>query len=256
MPFSNQVIELSKNIQQFDPDCVNYEKFLTTEESEYSSLMPYASKIIIDIIKEHFNCNDVDNVLDMTSHIGCDAINFHRRFNASVICLENNEDVYKCLKQNLETFNNNITENYAVYCNCLDFISGFKKQMDFVYIDPPWGGFGYWEYNKIMLYLEHGGNKIPIYDVIKQISKESFTENVIIKAPHNFDFDKFVKMTYNWFSIKTHCIYKYNKQFDVIPRIAYYLIICTKLYNAEAPKAYNIKYLLKPDAGSLLYKYK
>lgn len=245
MPFSDKIIRDSKRIREIDPVCADYEKFETTEESIYLSLLPYASKTTFDILEAHFQ-RPIKNIIDATAHIGCDAINFHRRFGASVICLENDEASYTCLKKNLKTFNNGEIENYAVFCNCLDFIQGFKKSVDFVYIDPPWGGLKYREQKQITLTLEYNGCKIPLYNAIKMIFEQSFTKTVVVKVPSNFNFNQFMEKSVCHYSTHMNRIFKQKKKDDLKPRIAYYLLICEyRQFNEPRFVASKFKHLKK-----------
>jgi 16S rRNA G966 N2-methylase RsmD len=223
-----------------DSECQNYGLFEITEESESSCLMPYHSKQVADIIEIYFGGRkNINNILDATASIGCDTINFRSRFGAKCISLESDLLTYKCLLQNQKKFtitqmetiylnlrgvfdnlNNKHTfyteENYSVHCNCIEFIKGFKKQMDFVYFDPPWGGSNYWKKKNMMLFLEYNGEKIPIYKVVMSVFDEGFTKTVIVKIPNNFNSSLFIQqlgkhIKYKFYSVKkkTKNIYKF-----------------------------------------------
>jgi 16S rRNA G966 N2-methylase RsmD len=190
--------------------------------------MPYASKKSADAIAEYFDgADNINIIIDATAHIGADAINFHRRFGASVICLENDTETYKCLLSNMRTIVGDVNPNFCVPCNALEFIKGFKKQVDFVYIDPPWGGPGYWEYKTIMLYLEYNGHRVPLYDVVSMVFNENFTKTVIVKVPSNFDFITFRNKTITEFSTVLKKIMKRRKDPFTKPNLSYYLMFCS-----------------------------
>jgi 16S rRNA G966 N2-methylase RsmD len=223
--FSNRYIKNSNYTRTTDKQCADYSKFVTVKESEYSSLTPHASKQVANIISKYFKNEQINNILDATAHIGCDSVNFHIRFNASVICVENDEETYNCLVKNLETFNNNKVPTYPVLGNCLEFIKGFKQQTDFVYLDPPWGGPDYKKYNNIMLYLYYQYKKIPLYDVFKLIYDEKFTQTIVLKVPYNFNFRHFKNKVKMMYTITSYPVYKYTKKNIKPSRVLFYIII-------------------------------
>jgi hypothetical protein len=224
-----------------DPYCLDYSKFIITDESIYSSLMPYGAKQVANIIEEHFGgTSNINNIMDATAHIGCDTINFYTRFGTNCISVEVNIDAYECLVKNKKTFMyaNRLAKYYVPYTsgcpiihtvhgNCIEFIRGFKQHMDFVYFDPPWGGSDYKRCGSIMLYLEYNHKIIPIYDVVRNVFKEGFTDTVIVKTPRNFDIDTLQKQLGGYVCCVSHAVVKYMKKKRSPSRIMYYITICT-----------------------------
>jgi 16S rRNA G966 N2-methylase RsmD len=243
----NEGMMLVKNM--VDPYCLDYSKFVIVKESIYSSLMPHGAKQVADIIEAHFGGkSNINDILDATAHIGCDTINFCTRFGARCISVEINIDAYECLVENKKTFTNvkrldkyNVPYTgvypiiYTVHGNCIEFIRGFKQHMDFVYFDPPWGGYNYRRYDSIMLYLEYNRKRIPIYEVVNNVFKEGFTNTVIVKTPKNFDIYKFQKQLGVHVCCKSHPVVKYVKKKRRFSRIMYYITICTITRQRKPP---------------------
>jgi hypothetical protein len=234
--FSDRIINESILVQsKIDPYCINYGRFIIAENSYYSCLMPYHAKQVADIIETYFgDKSNINNIMDATANIGCDTINFRTRFDANCISLEVDLLVYNCLAQNQKNFTAETVidstkipdENFSVHCNCLEFIKGFKKKMDFVYFDPPWGGADYWMKKDMMLFLEYDGESIPIYTVVRSVLEEGFTKTVIVKIPFNFNLSLFIcqmaDITYEY-----HVVMKPKKKRKYNERIAFSILICS-----------------------------
>lgn len=182
--FPIDIINRSSTLREStDPECPRYEKFHILKMSTCVSLMPVHAKQVAEAVSAYFgDTYKIKTFIDATAHIGCDTINFCSRFKATSISLEINPLAYKCLIRNQQTFN---TGGYSVLCNCIEFLRGFKQHMDFVYFDPPCSN--HLKKKNLMLFLEYEDKAIPIYDVVKSVFNEGFTNTVIIKAPFNFD---------------------------------------------------------------------
>lgn len=239
--FSQQVIEESKRLieSKQDPQCIDYSKFVVTKESEYSCLSPYAAKQVGDILEAHFKgAENINNILDATAHIGCDTINFRKRFGANCISVEVDPNAYICLVQNQKMLTEETSkreqlqewypdDNFSVHCNCIEFIHGFKKKMDFVYFDPPWGGPGYWKQKNIMLFLTFKGQKYPLYTVVNNVFKEGFTKTVVVKIPTNFNIQVFRKRLRKDVKYQLYRVLKPKKKGSKIAHPAFFIAICT-----------------------------
>jgi len=229
-----------------DPQCPDYSKFVVLEESEYSSLTPYAAKQVGDIIEAYFGGREnINDILDATAHIGCDTINFRTRFGANCISLEIDQAAYACLVQNQQAFTElkeHVPDkqlddlhiyypdnNFSVHCNCIEFIKGFKKTMDFVYFDPPWGGPGYGKQKNMMLFLEYKGRKYPIYTVVTNVFKEGFCKTVVVKTPFNFNMYIFRQKLGKHVKCQSYGVMKPKKKSAWSTYPAFFITICTLL---------------------------
>lgn len=226
--FGDKVIERSRRLS---PDCVDYSIFNITKESYYSSLLPRYVRQVTKIITLHFGgVENINYVIDANANVGCDTINFSKNLGAECISLEVDKKTYDCLVKNQEAFSNLesnevIINNFSVHCNCLDFLKGFKKYMDFVYFDPPWGGINYTKKINHMLYLTHNGNKIPIYKVIKSVLNEGFTNTAILKIPYNFNMRLFRQRLGRKIICKLYPVYRTS----INRSVAFYITICNNL---------------------------
>ena len=254
--FSDRVLKESKMLieSKNDPQCPDYSRFVVVKESEYSCLMPYHAKQVGDIIEAHFGGRkNINDILDATANIGCDTINFRTRFDANCISLEVDQAIHACLVQNQQEFTDpkdtkqdqSIEEkldkqletlqiycpdnNFSVHCNCIEFIAGFKKTMNFVYFDPPWGGPDYWKQKDMMLFLEHKGMKYPLYTVVTSVFKEGFCKTVIVKTPNNFNMHTFRQRLGKRVKCQSHKVMKPKKDGARFACPAFFITICTLL---------------------------
>jgi len=254
--FSDRVLKESKMLieSKNDPQCPDYSKFMVVKESEYSCLMPYHAKQVGDIIEAHFGGRkNINDILDATANIGCDTINFRTRFGANCISLEMDHAAHACLVQNQQAFTDpkdtkqdqSIEEklnkqleslqiyypdnNFSVHCNCIEFIAGFKKTMDFVYFDPPWGGPDYWKQKNMMLFLEHKGRKYPLYTVVTRVFKEGFCKTVVVKTPNNFNMRTFRQRLGKRVKCQSYNVMKPKKNGAMSAYPAFLITICTLL---------------------------
>jgi 16S rRNA G966 N2-methylase RsmD len=251
--FSDWVLKESKMLieSKNDPQCPDYSRFVVVKESEYSCLMPYQAKQVGDIIEAHFGGREnINDILDATAHIGCDTINFRTRFGANCISLEMDQDAHACLVQNQQAFTDtkdtkdqSIEEkldkqseslqiyypdnNFSVHCNCIEFITGFKKTMDFVYFDPPWGGPDYWKQKNIMLFLEHKGREYPLYTVVTRVFKEGFCKTVVVKTPNNFNMHTFRQRLGACVKCQSYMVMKPKKDGVRSTQPVFLITICT-----------------------------
>jgi predicted O-methyltransferase YrrM len=167
----------------------DYGLFATTEESDYSSLMPYqveqVSSVLVAAVPE-----DVKTITDATTCIGVDAINWARLFpKAAITALEINEATFDILTDNIETFKEAHPEYAQITAHCADaakFMLEEKNMTDVVYIDPPRGGPDYHKVKSLML-------KVGALTLTEFVLK-LFTGGariIIAKVPPNFAFGEF-----------------------------------------------------------------
>jgi len=186
-----------------------------TTQGEYSVSKPRDSKKIFNIIiKElcllkNFN-NDLSNVkiTDATAGNGGDTITFAKK-NMKVLAIEKNINEYNMLIENLNTFNVHIR---TINDSCLNHIC--KNYQDILYMDPPWGGPDYVKQNNIALKIDD----LSIISIVKKILLNNHALITAIKAPFNFEYEKFQS------TLKLYNIYstKYNVA-------KYYIIISKKM---------------------------
>ncbi len=131
----------------------------------------YISKIIIDIMET----TDL-KILDLTAGCGGNMISFLKYFKY-VTGIEINKERYEILKNNLNKYNYN---NYSLLNDdCINIINSNEiTKYDVFFIDPPWGGPEYKNFDSIELYISN----IKIEDIINMLPKNKL---IILKIPFN-----------------------------------------------------------------------
>lgn len=159
-----------------------FRKMGNNQEGRYSITRPYEANQIVNIIKNSIPSGTSEyEITDCTAGVGGDTINFSYYFskvNAIEIC----EKQYKLLEHNA-----NLSPNKNITCyrgNFLDIIGTLKQ--DIMYMDPPWGGIGYKEIDKLDIYICN----YSLVDIIKNIVFDGFTRYLFIKLPLNIDIEK------------------------------------------------------------------
>ena len=167
-----------------------YKLKIDKESKMYISTREIAEKISF-IIKNKLNeigYNRLNvTITDATSGVGGDTISFAKNFkNINAIEL----DPLRCeyLINNIECYN---LKNVSIYNeNCLDIIYKLEEQ-DIVFIDPPWGGFGYKQIKNLRLTLENNEGIFKLEDICNNLLNEDITQCVpkiiILKLPCNYD---------------------------------------------------------------------
>ena len=147
-------------------------------------------------IKDIVN-NDIENtlIIDGTSSLGGNLISFIHHFKF-IIGIEinnirfnkllhnlNNKFVLKFIKHKnffKSTFSNIILINDS-FNNYINFICESNKKYKIIYLDPPWGGKKYKDYNSVILGLAG----IPLHCLVKQIKELDDSIIIILKLPKN-----------------------------------------------------------------------
>tara|TARA_Y100000780_G_C13695469_1_gene421515 strand:- start:7303 stop:7962 length:660 start_codon:yes stop_codon:yes gene_type:complete len=167
-----------------------YKLKIDKESKMYISTRDIAEKISF-IIKNKLNEIGLNSsnitITDATSGVGGDTISFAKNFkNINAVEL----DPIRCeyLKNNIECYN---LKNVSIYNeNCLDIIYELENQ-DIVFIDPPWGGYGYKQNKNLKLTLENNEGVFKLEDVCNNLLNEGYTRCVpkliILKLPINYD---------------------------------------------------------------------
>lgn len=116
------------------------------------------------------------NILDMTSGCGGNMISFLKYFK-NVTGIEINKDRYEILKNNLNKYN---YYNYSILNDdCINIINSNEiNNYDVYFLDPPWGGPEYKNFDSIQLYMSN----IKIENVINMLPKNKL---IILKIPFN-----------------------------------------------------------------------
>ena len=193
-----------------------------TNDSIYSSSKIYGSKRLIDVISLMTNNNFDLIITDGTANIGTDSIHLANIFK-HVNAIEFSNVNYNALKNNVNVLNSrkNMT------CILGDTNEKIKETIqDIVYIDAPWGGRSYKNFNKLKLYL----GETEILDFY--MKNRNRAKYFIFKIPYNYDFDYFRK-----YVIDKVTIFPYKKD----SRIKYFLLVIDRQESLRYKDESNIK---------------
>ena len=119
-------------------------------------------------------------ITDATACAGGNTSSFCKKF-PKVQAVEIDDTRYKMLEHNLKLLG---YKNAICYHeNYLNLLSTLKQ--DVVFIDPPWGGLSYKDQDEVELLL----GDIPLDEICESLERRA--KYVIIKAPTNFNYNKF-----------------------------------------------------------------
>ena len=175
------------NMIKEDPSYANY---LTVESSDYSVLKPWHREQVKQVLESWFpNKREIQSILDGTTHIGVDAIYLSELFpDALVNAYEIVPETTVALRINIKTFG----KEDRIVPHLQDITTwNPNKNVDILFVDPPWGGHGYKKVKELNLYLQEEGaapdeNK-NIKTLLRKWLDSGYVKNVILKVPKNFD---------------------------------------------------------------------
>lgn len=170
-------------------DVIN--RFYRLNNSIHYTLLSYQVPQLKEIYPKIFQT--LNTILDCTAHIGGDSIHFLEMYpEAHITCVEIDEQAIKHLRKNIAEFSN--PEKFTIINDsCVRYIKTEKPKRDMFYIDPPWGS-AYYHRTSIDLYLDG----INVVSLIKFIFENQLTNNIILKVPRNYNFEKLRKLEYTY----------------------------------------------------------
>jgi 16S rRNA G966 N2-methylase RsmD len=135
------------------------------------------------------------SIMDATANCGATAISVAVELGVDMIAIELDPPTCDVLRRNVSEFAGEFRGDvFAVCGNSLEFLKGFKGEVDIILIDAPWGGHGYTEVKNLMLYMkDETGESVPLYDVANLAFVETNCHHVILKVPRNFDMAAFTR---------------------------------------------------------------
>jgi 16S rRNA G966 N2-methylase RsmD len=175
------------------------------ESYHYISIREIA-KSITSIISYHLNNMDlnINNTIitDATAGVGGNTISFGMNFKyVNAIEIDPIRSTY--LQNNINIYG--LTNINVMNGNCINLLKNIKEQQ-VVYIDPPWGGKNYKNYNKLRLSLSNISLEQICNDLMSNKTKCQ-PELIILKLPINYDIEYLYK-TVNSNAIYFHDIKK------------------------------------------------
>jgi hypothetical protein len=163
---------------------INLSKYQITNIGKYSMTDLYTSKITSNIIYEYFTnkFNQTDIIItDATANMGGDTISFANKF-SKVNSVEIIYTHYSVMSNNINVACvDNVTPYWANYLDIAD-----KLKNDIVFIDAPWGGKSYKDFDKMDLYLDN----INVKEIAKLLLQRKICKMVVLKVPVNYNTDK------------------------------------------------------------------
>lgn len=167
------------------PPYLNYGLLKITDESRYSSLMPWHIDQVCQCILDETQNMIVNHIIDCNAHIGVDTILLRLLFShADITAIELNPNTYQILKENMNnidiiTNDEDIKNINVINDDCLNYS---MTPANIRYYDPPWQGTGYKQNEKINLYLSN----IDIGVIVNTVLKYNPCL-IILKLPYNID---------------------------------------------------------------------
>jgi 16S rRNA G966 N2-methylase RsmD len=175
------------------PSGFNYD-----DEGLWSLTYPNDADKISNIIINEFKYNNI--ILDGTAGLGGNLISFCKYFK-SVIGIENNNNRFLLLKNNISLYNISNVKLYNDNSIKLIFRNNFLNNIDYYFFDPPWGGPNYKNQKKINLKLDN----LELNKIIKLIKNP-----IIFKLPNNYNLIEFSEFNYKIYKISNYIILIFN----------------------------------------------
>ena len=146
-----------------------YKNIKIVDSSNFSCLMPWQIKSVQSFFKRLFP--DPSFIIDGTSNIGCDILNFRRMYPESfIIGMEIDKETFEALKDNVSN-DSNIEVFHRSFLDFLDNMTMDPNLISFIYLDPPWS---------TGLKLDN----IPIDKIVQKILDKNI--KVVLKLPVYF----------------------------------------------------------------------
>ena len=210
--FKSIVISKSREIK----DVIDYDMFsIIPGETEYSSIMPYQVQQlynVLDVLEKQLG-KKINSFIDGTANVGVEFLHIAKKYpNATGVAVELDYETFNLLLLNIKNIapSKNLT---AVNDNIVNYIKVFTPNVDFISLDPPWGGKDYIKKTNLKLYLDEK----PIGTVIKLIFSITTIPIVLLRVPRNFDFNSLNTIKYSKHNINS-----------MTGKLSYYLLIIEK----------------------------
>lgn len=169
----------------------------------YISLREHAEQIS-SIISNHLlklNIHKDDAVItDATAGVGGNTISFARNFKY-VNAIEIDEKRTEFLHNNINVYG--IDNVSVINRDCTKVLAGLDSQ-NVVFIDPPWGGKNYKNYNKLTLRLSNTSIEMMCNHLMDDKIMKHTPDIIVLKLPINYDLKYLYKV------VKSESIYLHN----------------------------------------------
>lgn len=175
---------------------VDYDNLRITDEGMYSLTKHIDSVAIIRAMKNIIGEENIGGltIMDGTANVGGDTIRFGMYFK-SVIGVELDDDNFNVLNHNVNVYSSKLNNISVIKGDILDESIYKQVHTDVLYLDPPWGGKGYKEYEeeKMVIFLSN----VSLTQFIGNVLLNQVRPNYIfIKLPINYNIDSLRGMPY------------------------------------------------------------
>ncbi len=160
---------------------IDYTKMVATAVSNYSAETPYHMHQLLKIIDKY--TPGAKSAIDANAHIGGFSLVYAKTHPKCVLTsVEINPEAYNALNRNMRALG--ITNIAPVLSDTVVYLENLKtsKKSDFIYVDPPWGGPEYRNFQNIDLPMGRMRSR-EFIDLSLKIAPV-----VYFKVPNNYDF--------------------------------------------------------------------
>lgn len=197
-PYGKEVQELGGDYRNWFPKIfgIDYDSLRITDEGMYSLTKHIDSIAIIRAMKNIIGEENIGglSIMDGTANVGGDTIRFAMYFKR-VIGVELNRDNYDVLEHNVKVYSSKLDNITVINGDILDEAIYQQVHTDVLYLDPPWGGKGYKDYEeeKMVIFLSNTSLTQFIGNVLLNPIRPSY---IFIKLPINYNIDTLRGMPY------------------------------------------------------------
>lgn len=175
---------------------VDYSSLRITDEGMYSLTKHIDSVAIIRSMKNIIGQENIGGltIMDGTANVGGDTIRFGMYFK-SVIGVELDDDNFDVLNHNVGVYSSRLNNISVIKGDILNESVYQQVHTDVLYLDPPWGGKGYKDYEeeKMVIFLSNVSLTQFIGNVLLNQVRPSY---IFIKLPINYNIDSLRGMPY------------------------------------------------------------
>ena len=245
VPFPPDIVRDSRRFAS----SVDYGRLVSTREGNYSALLPFHTPDVVSALGRLFPGlgRRGTHILDATAGVGGDTLNFLHNFpRARVTAVELEEANSEALRRNISACGYG-DRCVVVRANVVGLLPSFARalragdaegrgEVDFVYVDPPWGGPHQWKtlpgeaagglgLAAPPWVLGAPGGAIPLSVVADQVFALGVARAVVAKVPPNFDLDAFAAELSAGRVAALEPVYKRAPYFGADPPVAYRLLV-------------------------------
>jgi predicted NAD-dependent protein-ADP-ribosyltransferase YbiA (DUF1768 family) len=167
-----------------------YQLYRIVNSSPYSVLKPWEKKDVTAALTKWFQpASSIRRIIDATAHIGVDTIHMSTLFpRATIDAYEIVPETYEALVVNIQRLKK--TDRIRPHNEDITLWEP-TFMVDFLYVDPPWGGKNYDKQDSMDLFLQREGNAPDeaknVNTLIDKWIDSGKIRSVVMKAPKNFN---------------------------------------------------------------------